>query len=58
MGEMYKQNWKKKDSLEEVMAIFRSSADFIQYDTKGKEIKYWISYFRTLVDVNYYTKVF
>jgi len=52
MGEMYKQNWKKKDSLEEVMAIFRSSADFIQYDTNAKETKYWISYFRTLVDTN------
>ncbi|WP_243291695.1 spore germination protein [Bacillus sp. FJAT-47783] len=52
MGEMYKQNWKKKDSVTEMMSIFRTSADFTQFDAKTEEVKYWISYFRTLVDVS------
>lgn len=52
MSRMYKQNWKRKDSIEKLFAVFRSSTDFIQYDVNTSHIKYWISYFETLVDVN------
>lgn len=50
MSQMYKQNWKKKDSMEKLFAIFRSSTDFIQYERKTNYVTYWISYFDTLVD--------
>ncbi|WP_338782208.1 spore germination protein [Metabacillus sp. FJAT-52054] len=39
-----------KTSMPELMAVLRSSSDFIQFGSKGVSTKYWISYFRTLVD--------
>nr|WP_243385916.1 spore germination protein [Bacillus kexueae] len=50
---MYKQNWQKKDTVANMFAVFRQSADFTQFDGKSiNETKYWMSYFRTLVDVS------
>ncbi|WP_241680159.1 spore germination protein [Metabacillus mangrovi] len=39
-----------KTSIPEMMAVLRSSSDFIQYGNSGASGRFWISYFRTLVD--------
>ncbi|MGM0873352.1 MAG: spore germination protein [Bacillota bacterium] len=43
---------KEKPSLAKVIARFRTSSDFIQYEEDTNQVKYWISYIRTLIDVN------
>ncbi|MGD6817530.1 spore germination protein [Metabacillus sp. 113a] len=39
-----------KASMTELMGVLRSSSDFIQYENHGAAIKYWVSYYRTLID--------
>jgi hypothetical protein len=42
----------EKPSLMQVYAKFRTSSDFIQYEEDTNNLKCWISYIRTLVDIN------
>lgn len=42
---------KEKPSLSQIIARFRTSSDFIQYEEDTNKVKYWISYIRTLVDI-------
>jgi hypothetical protein len=52
MDKMTYENGKEKPSLAQVFARFRMSSDFIQYDDNTNRLKYWVSYIRTLVDLN------
>lgn len=47
---MYKENGKPKRSMTEVITNYKTSSDFVQYEHNAKEMKFWISYIRTVVD--------
>jgi hypothetical protein len=51
MSKMKYESGKEKPSLAHIIARFRTSSDFIQYEEDTNQVKYWISYIRTLVDV-------
>ncbi|WP_410429618.1 spore germination protein [Metabacillus litoralis] len=42
---------KEKPSLTDIFSQFKMSSDFIQYEEDTNQVKCWISYIRTLVDV-------
>lgn len=50
MNEMMKENGKPKQSMAELITCFKSSSDFVQFEHDAKELKFWISYIRTVVD--------
>ncbi len=47
---MYKENGKPKRSMAEVITGYRVSSDFVQFEHNAKEVKFWISYIRTVID--------
>lgn len=51
MEKMRYESGKEKPSLVQLIARFRTSSDFLQYEAETNEVKYWISYIRTLVDM-------
>jgi hypothetical protein len=51
MDKMKYESGKDKPSLATVFARFRMSSDFLQYQADTNHVKYWVSYIRTLVDV-------
>lgn len=51
MNKMKYEGGKEKPSLAKVIARFRTSSDFIQYEEDTNQVKYWVSYIRTLIDV-------
>lgn len=51
MDKMKYESGKDKPSLVTVFARFRTSSDFLQYQAGTNKVKYWVSYIRTLVDV-------
>lgn len=50
MNKMYKQNGKPKQSMAETITCFKASSDFVQYEHNAKEVKFWVSYIRTVAD--------
>ncbi|WP_273131388.1 spore germination protein [Metabacillus sp. HB246100] len=41
----------EKPTLVQLIARFRTSSDFVQYEADTDKVKYWVSYIRTLVDL-------
>ncbi|MFY4776762.1 spore germination protein [Metabacillus sp. RGM 3146] len=56
MRKMNKLDGSAKVSMEEVLAIFRRSSDFIQFQGEGIETNYWVTYIRTLIDPGIFQK--
>lgn len=51
MNKMTYEGGREKLSLVQVLARFRTSSDFIQYEAETSQVKYWVSYLRTMVDL-------
>ncbi|MGM7720095.1 spore germination protein [Metabacillus sp. Hm71] len=51
MNNMRYESGKNKPSLAKVIARFRTSSDFIQFEERTNRLVYWVSYIRTLVDM-------